>query len=251
MAIKVPEITALFWVIKLLTTALGESLSDYLVSVIDPVAAVGATFVVFAVAILVQLLTRRFHPWLYWLAVTMVAVFGTMAADVLHVALGVPYAASTIGFAAVLAVVLISWQRIEHTLDIHSIRTTRRELFYWATVSATFALGTAAGDLLATTFQLGYLGSAAVFAVAILIPYTGFRWGRWNAIGCFWFAYILTRPLGASLADWLGVGGDRGGVGLGHGTVSAVLALCVAVAVGITQAAASAAPSYGSRSQSS
>jgi len=240
MAIKVPEITALFWVTKLLTTALGESASDYLVRVIDPVLAVGATFVVFALTLVMQLITRRYHPWLYWLAVTMVAVFGTMAADVLHVALGVPYAVSTVGFAVALAAILIAWRLAQHTLDIHSISTVPREIFYWATVSATFALGTAAGDLLATELHLGYLGGSVVFAVVILIPWLGFRVGNWNAVGCFWFAYIVTRPLGASLADLFGA--DRpAGLGIGHGSVSVVLAFAVAVAVGLA---------YGFKSQS-
>ena len=235
MAIKVPEVTALFWVTKLITTALGEAASDYLVQVINPVVAVVATFLVFAAAVVAQLLARRYHPWLYWLAVTMVAVFGTMAADVLHVALGVPYLASATGFAVILAIVLVLWHRSQRTLDIHSITTTPRELFYWATVSATFALGTAAGDLFATAFHLGYLGSAGVFAVIILIPWAGFRFGHWNPIGSFWFAYILTRPLGASFADWFGMPRTVGGLGVGHGPVSLVLLVIVVILVAITQ----------------
>ncbi|AYG05044.1 hypothetical protein [Gryllotalpicola protaetiae] len=236
MAIKVPEITALFWVTKLLTTALGEAASDYLVRVIDPVIAVGATFLVFAVAIVAQLLARRYRPWLYWATVTMVAVFGTMAADVLHVALGVPYLASSVGFAVILAIVLVAWQRTECTLDMHSIHTTRRELFYWATVSATFALGTAAGDLFATVFHLGYAGATAVFALAILVPLAGFRFWHWGAVGSFWFAYILTRPLGASVADWFGMERTLGGLGIGHGPVALVLVGLTAGAVGLAQA---------------
>jgi uncharacterized membrane-anchored protein len=194
MAIKVPEITALFWITKLVTTALGEATSDWFVAVINPVVAVGITFVVFAVAIVAQLLARRYHPWLYWLAVTMVAVFGTMAADVLHVALGVPYYASSAGFAVILAIVLILWRSSQHTLDIHSITNTPRELFYWATVSATFALGTAAGDMFATYLHLGYLGSAIVFFVLILIPWGGFRLLRWNEVGSFWFGSSCWWP---------------------------------------------------------
>jgi len=234
MAIKVPEVTALFWVTKLLTTALGESLSDFLVKTIDPVVAVLATFVVFAVVIVAQLMVRRYRPWLYWLAVTMVAVFGTMAADVLHVALGVPYYASSIGFAVILAIVLVWWNRSQRTLDIHSITTTPRELFYWATVSATFALGTAAGDMFATYFHLGYLGSAVVFLVVILIPWLGYSRLHWGEVGSFWFAYILTRPLGASIADWLGVDKPLG-LGFGHGHVSIVLLAFVVVLVAVTQ----------------
>ncbi|MFC4244442.1 hypothetical protein ACFOYW_13780 [Gryllotalpicola reticulitermitis] len=236
MAIKVPEITALFWVTKLLTTALGEAASDWLVTAINPVVAVALTFVVFAAAIIAQLLARRYHPWLYWLAVTMVAVFGTMAADVLHVALGVPYYASTVGFAVILAIVLVWWRAAQHTLDIHSITTTPRELFYWATVSATFALGTAAGDMFATYFHLGYLGSAILFFVVILVPWAGFRFLHWNEVGSFWFAYILTRPLGASFADWFGMPRSNAGLGFGHGPVALVLFVAVAVLVAVIQA---------------
>jgi len=235
MAIKVPEITALFWLTKLLTTALGESASDFLVKAIDPVTAVTATFVVFAAAMAAQLLARRYRPWLYWCAVTMVAVFGTMAADVLHVALGVPYAASSLGFTVILAIVLIAWRRSQGCIDVHTVSTTPRELFYWSTVSATFALGTAAGDLLAHGLGLGYAGSIAVFAAVIAVPWAGWRFARWGAVASFWFAYIVTRPLGASIADWLGAERALGGIGLGHGRVSVVLLALVVVLVAVTQ----------------
>ena len=235
MAIKVPEITALFWVTKLATTALGEAASDWFVFAINPVIAVVITFVIFAAAVVAQLLARRYHPWLYWLAVTMVAVFGTMAADVLHVVLGVPYYASTVGFGVILAIVLILWHASQRTLDIHSVSTVPRELFYWATVSATFALGTAAGDMFATYLHLGYLGSAVVFFIVILIPWGGFRLLRWNEVGSFWFAYILTRPLGASFADWFGMPRSSAGLGFGHGPVALVLFVVVAVLVIVTQ----------------
>src|SRR5579875_3071351 len=151
---KVPEITAIFWIIKLLSTAMGESTSDFLVYQIDPHVAVVLGFLGLIVALILQFWVRRYVPWIYWLAVVMVAVFGTMAADVIHVALGVPYAASTATFALALAIIFYIWQRTEGTLSIHSINTTRRELFYWLSVSATFALGTAAGDLLAYTAHL-------------------------------------------------------------------------------------------------
>jgi uncharacterized membrane-anchored protein len=205
------------------------------VKTIDPVLAVGATFLVFAAAIAAQLLARRYRPWLYWCAVTMVAVFGTMAADVLHVALGVPYLASSIGFAVILAIVLLAWRRSQGCLDVHTVSTTPRELFYWSTVSATFALGTAAGDLLAHGFGLGYLSSIVVFAVLIVIPWAGWRYARWGAVASFWFAYIVTRPLGASVADWLGADRSLGGIGLGHGRVSVVLLALVVALVAVTQ----------------
>ncbi len=226
-ALRVPEITAYFWIAKGLSTALGESTSDYLVRVLGPVPAVGIGFVAFAVALAVQFSRRRYVAWSYWFAVVMVGIFGTMAADVVHVGFGVPYAVSTAGYAIVLAAVFVAWQRTEHTLSIHGIDTTRREVYYWATVVATFALGTAAGDLTATTLRLGYLGSVVLFAVVILIPAAGRRWLRWSPILTFWFAYVVTRPLGASVADWLGKPASVGGLGVGDGVVSVVLALLI------------------------
>ena len=155
MTAKVPAVTAWFWAVKILTTGMGEATSDYLVHTINPVIAVGIGAAGLAIALAVQFTVRRYVAALYWLAVTMVAVFGTMEADVLHVALGVPYAVSTAGFAVALAVIFAVWHAAEKTLSIHSVRTRRRELFYWAAIMATFALGTAAGDLSAYTLGLG------------------------------------------------------------------------------------------------
>ncbi|HEX5113955.1 MAG TPA: hypothetical protein VFW65_02035 [Pseudonocardiaceae bacterium] len=229
---RVPEVTAYFWIVKGLSTALGESTSDYLVRVIGPVPAVAAGFVAFVVALAVQFTQRRYRAWSYWFAVVMVGIFGTMAADVLHVGFGVPYVLSAALYAVLLAAVFWSWARTERTLSVHSIDTPRREAFYWAAVVATFALGTAAGDLTATTLHLGYFGSVVLFAVAILVPAAGYRWLRWNPILAFWFAYVLTRPLGASVADWLGKPRAATGLGVGDGPVSLVLALLIAVLVG-------------------
>ena len=231
-ASKVPEVTIAFWVIKAMTTGLGESTSDYLVHVLPPVLAVAIGGIALVLALALQFATRRYVPWVYWLAVAMVGVFGTMAADVLHVGFGIPYVASTIFFAVVLAAVFLLWHRSERTLSIHSIRTRRREAFYWAAVMATFALGTAAGDLVAVTFNLGYLAAGLLFGVIILIPAVGYRFFGLNAILAFWFAYIVTRPLGASFADWVGVSSDRGGLGVGPGVVSLVLAVLIALGVG-------------------
>ncbi|MES2169967.1 MAG: hypothetical protein V4479_04505 [Actinomycetota bacterium] len=230
-ASKVPEITVLFWIVKVLTTGMGETTSDFFVFSIDPVVAVLIGFVVFAAALTLQFAMRRYIPWVYWLAVAMVSVFGTMAADVTHIVLGVPYVVSTVVFAALLAAVFVAWFRLEHTLSIHSITTRRREAFYWATVLVTFALGTAAGDLTATTLHLGYLASGIVFAVVIAIPAIAFRWFRLNAVIAFWFAYIVTRPLGASFADWMGVSHARGGLAWGTGPVSLTLAGIIVVLV--------------------
>jgi uncharacterized membrane-anchored protein len=225
---KVPEVTAYFWIVKALTTAMGESTSDFLVHSLVPEIAVVLGGIAFVIALYVQFGKDRYVPWAYWLAVAMVGVFGTMAADVLHVGLGVPYIASTIFYAIVLAVVFRAWYLSEGTLSIHSIHTPRRELFYWAAVLATFALGTAAGDLTAVTFGLGYFGSILLFVAVIAIPAIGyFRFGM-NSILAFWFAYVVTRPIGASIADWLAVSSARGGLALGTGPVSIVLAAAIA-----------------------
>lgn len=228
---KVPEITAFFWIVKALTTGMGESTSDFLVHKLVPEIAVVLGGIVFVVAIYLQFSSDRYVPWRYWLAVAMVGVFGTMCADVLHVGLGVPYVVSTIFYAIVLAVVFRTWQRTEGTLSIHSITTERREAFYWAAVLATFALGTAAGDLTAVTFGLGFFGSGLMFAAIIAIPAIGYwRFGM-NSILAFWFAYVVTRPLGASFADWLAVSSERGGLAIGTGLVSFVLAAMIAMFV--------------------
>ncbi len=232
MLIKVPAITLLFWVIKLLTTALGESTSDYLVHHMNPVKAVLLGAAGFVVAMIAQLALRRYVAAIYWLAAIMVALFGTMCADVVHIVLGIPYLVSTIAFAVALAVIFAVWYATEHTLSIHSINTTRRELFYWATVITTFALGTATGDLTAYTFKLGFLASGILFLALFAIPAIGYALFRMNAIFAFWFAYILTRPIGASFADWTGKSRADGGIGLGNGHVSLVLALAIVALVG-------------------
>jgi uncharacterized membrane-anchored protein len=223
----VPEITAYFWVIKGLSTALGESSSDFLVRVLGPIPAVGLGFVVFVGSLVLQFSMRRYVAASYWFTVVMVGVFGTMAADVLHVGFGVPYVATSALYAILLAAVYFTWYRTEGTLSIHSIDTPRREAFYWAAVVATFALGTACGDMTAITLHLGYFFSIVLFAVVILIPAAGYRLFGWNAIFSFWFAYVITRPLGASVADWLGKPTSVTGVGLGDGWVSLVLAFAI------------------------
>lgn len=236
---KVPAITALFWVVKLLTTALGESISDYLVFSIDPYVAVGLGALGFAVALALQFRARTYNAWIYWFAVTMVAVFGTMAADVTHVVLGVPYLYSASFFAVALVAIFVLWWKVEGTLSIHSITTRRREVFYWLTVVTTFALGTATGDVTAITFHLGYFSSAVVFAV-LLAGIAAARYavvaisslGRFNdpanAVFAFWAAYVLTRPLGASVADWTGKPHSFGGLGYGDDPVAGILFLLLA-----------------------
>ena len=224
---RVPEITAYFWVIKSLSTAMGEATSDSLVHTLHPIPAVSLGFLGFVVALALQFSMRRYLAWTYWLAVVMVGVFGTMAADVLHVGFGVPYLVSSALYGVVLAAVFVGWQKTEKTLSIHSVDTPRREAFYWAAVVATFAMGTAIGDLMAVTLHLGYLNSGLLFAALIAVPAVGYRWFHWNAIFSFWFAYVVTRPLGASFADWMGKPQSVGGLGWGAGTVAIALTIVI------------------------
>lgn len=229
--LRVPEITVYFWIIKGLSTAMGEATSDYLVRVLGPIPAVLLGFVAFVIAMIIQFSAGRYVAWRYWLAVVMVGVFGTMAADVLHVGFGIPYIVSSTFYAVILAAVFVIWRMVEKTLSIHSIDSPRREVFYWLTVVATFALGTATGDLTATTFHLGYLVSAGLFAVIILIPALAFRFAHMNAVFAFWFAYVVTRPLGASIADWLGKPPSAGGIGVGDGVVALAFTVVIAAFV--------------------
>lgn len=231
MANKVPEVTVYFWIIKVLTTGMGETASDLLARVLGPVPAVGLGGLALVAALAAQFAVRRYIAWVYWTAVVMVSVFGTMAADVLHVGLGVPYTVSTPFFLVALAAVFALWYAVERTLSIHGIRTRRRETFYWAAVLATFALGTAAGDLTATT-GFGYLGSVILFAAAICVPAIVHRLGALGAVPAFWTAYVITRPLGASLADWTALGHARGGLGLGLGPVTLAWTAAIACFVG-------------------
>ncbi|MDR3470381.1 MAG: hypothetical protein P4M09_01590 [Devosia sp.] len=224
---KVAPVTVAFWIIKILSTGMGETTSDFLVRRFDPVPVVLLSGVALAAVLVLQLAVRRYDAWRYWIAVVMVSVFGTMAADVIHIVFGVPYLASTIFFAAALALILATWRKFEGSLSIHSVNTFRRELFYWATVLTTFALGTAAGDMTATTLSLGYFASGVVFACVIVVPLIGFLAFRMNAVFAFWFAYVVTRPLGASFADWMGVPPSRGGLDWGTGPVSLVLAIVI------------------------
>jgi uncharacterized membrane-anchored protein len=242
-ASKVPEVTLIFWIIKVLTTGMGETTSDFLVHILNPAVAVLIGGVLFAAALFLQFLARRYVPWVYWTAVAMVAVFGTMAADILHIGLGIPYLVSSIFFFVALLIIFALWFFREKTLSIHSIYTTRREAFYWSTVLATFALGTATGDMTATTLHLGYFASGVLFLILIVLvtimhyAATAFlgtlhRHRSRNTVMAFWLAYILTRPLGASFADWMGVSSARGGLAWGTGPVSLVLLLIIIALVG-------------------
>jgi len=232
-ASKVPEITLYFWIIKILTTGMGETTSDYLIHRVGLSNTVGLVVLVFvtgaalAGCLLVQITATAYQAPLYWLAVVMVGIFGTMSADGVHVQFGVPYIASTAFFGVALAVVFVWWNRSEGTLSIHSIRTRRRELFYWAAVLVTFALGTAAGDMTAFSLNLGFFVSGMLFTALFAIPAIGHRWFGLNGVLAFWLAYIVTRPLGASFADLFAAPRSLGGFGFGYGTVSAVLGVAI------------------------
>jgi uncharacterized membrane-anchored protein len=225
---KVPEVTLYFWIIKVLTTGMGEAASDFLTHTLNPPIAVGLGGLGLLAALAVQFRARRYVAWIYWSAVVMVSVFGTMAADVLHVGLGIPYVVSTAFFTVSLAVIFLAWYGMERTLSIHSIHTWRREAFYWLTVVTTFALGTAAGDMTAYTLKLGFLSSGLMFAVVIAVPAIAHWKLGLNPILAFWFAYIVTRPLGASFADWMAAGQGKGGLGLGYGPVTLAWTVLIA-----------------------
>jgi uncharacterized membrane-anchored protein len=236
-AAKVPEIVGLFWVLKILTTGMGEAMSDFLGGVSVPLAGAVGIFGLWY-ALRLQLRTREYRAPVYWFAVMMVAVFGTMAADGLHDGTSAPYLVTTMLYGLIVAAIFFLWYRSEGTLSIHSINTRRRELYYWAAVLATFALGTAAGDLTALSLNLGFLPSAILFAGAFAIPAVG--WWRFglNPIVAFWAAYVITRPLGASIADWLAKPPSISGLGLGDGTVSAialVLFVCLVAYTAVTK----------------
>ncbi|MFF5401276.1 hypothetical protein ACFY8K_05190 [Streptomyces misionensis] len=235
---KVPEVTAYFWIIKVLCTTVGETAADLL----NEKAGLGLTGVsvlmsaVLAVVLVAQFRTRAYRAGVYWLAVALISVVGTLISDNLTDNLGVPLETSTAVFAVVLAVVFAVWHRRERTLSIHHVDTTGRESFYWLAVLFTFALGTAAGDLVSERMDLGYWLSAVLFAAAIAaVAVAHFALGL-DAVWSFWIAYVLTRPLGASVGDYLSQPTGDGGVGLGTVVTSAlflavILALVVRLAV--------------------
>jgi uncharacterized membrane-anchored protein len=220
LAPKVPEVFVVFWMIKLLTTGIGETASDFLGS--WNLAAAGVIGVGgFVAALWWQTRAGSYHPVRYWVTVLMVAVFGTMIADGPHVALGSPYYVDALSYLTLLCALLIWWHRSEGTLSVHSIVTSRRERFYWGAVLLTFGLGTALGDTTATTLHLGYWWSVVLFGALIVVPVVAWRLGA-NAVVCFWAGYSLTRPLGASVADGLAVARSHGGLGWTTGVVTAI-----------------------------
>ena len=235
---KVPAVTIFFWVIKILATTVGETAADFLN--VNLKLGLGGTSVVMGILLLaalaVQLRSRKYVPWIYWVCVVLISVVGTLITDNLVDNLGVTLKAATLVFAGSLAAVFAAWYASERTLSIHTIYTTRRELFYWFAILFTFALGTAAGDLTAEGLGLGYANSALLFGGAIALVTLAHLVLKLNAVAAFWIAYILTRPLGASLGDLLSQPASNGGLGWGTvGTsgifLTTILALVVYVSV--------------------
>jgi uncharacterized membrane-anchored protein len=230
LAAKVPKITFLFWVIKILTTAGGEATSGYLALGNWTVGGFVETALL-VIGVIWQFRTRRYTAAAYWFLAYAIAIFGTGVADGMHVLANIPYAGTTALWALVLAAIFWLWYRSEGTLSIHSIVTRRRECYYWATVFATFALGTAVGDLTAFTLHLGLPTSGVTFFAVILIPALLWSGFKLNSVFCFWFAYVITRPLGATFADYASKPHKLTGLGFGYGLTSAVATAAVAVLV--------------------
>jgi len=229
-AAKVPEVILVFWVVKILTTAGGEATSDYL-KTYGNFGGGGIEVLVIVVGLALQFGTRRYRALAYWSLAFAIAITGTGVSDFLHLDVHIPYAGTTLLWAAVLAAIFWLWQRGEGTLSIHSITTQRREAYYWATVFATFALGTALGDFTATSLNLGYLDSGILFAIVILIP----PLARWrlglDGVAAFWMSYVVTRPLGASFADYISKPKSLSGIDFGDGPTAIAFAVAVLVVV--------------------
>ncbi|MET8179314.1 hypothetical protein [Streptomyces sp. NPDC005336] len=235
---KVPEVTVYFWIIKVLCTTVGETAADYLNDTLG-FGLTNTTYVMSALlvaALVFQFRARRYVPGIYWLSVVLISVVGTLVTDNLTDNMGVPLETTTIVFTIVLAATFALWYASEKTLSIHTIHTTRREAFYWAAILFTFALGTAAGDLTAEKLALGYWVSALMFAGLIAAVAVAHFWLGLEAVTAFWVAYVLTRPLGASLGDYMSQPSADGGLALGTMGTSAlflttILALVVYLSV--------------------
>jgi uncharacterized membrane-anchored protein len=230
---KVPEVTLYFWIIKILCTTVGETAADYLnvslgFGLTNTTYAVSA---VLAIALVFQFRLRLYIPTIYWLAVVLISVVGTLITDNLVDNLGVALITSATVFAIALAAMFAAWYASEKTLSIHTIFTTKREAFYWLTVLFTFALGTAAGDLLAEKINIGYWKSALAFGAAIGLVFFAHRVLKLNAILAFWLAYILTRPFGASIGDYLSQPRADGGLALGTTLTSVIFLLAISSVV--------------------
>jgi uncharacterized membrane-anchored protein len=227
---KVPQVTIFFWIIKILATTVGETAADFLSTGLH-FGLIVTSYVMsglFLVALIVQLTRKRYIPAIYWTVVVLISVVGTLVSDTMVDKLGIGLQTSTIIFGCILCAVFLVWWLVERTLSVHAIGTTRRELFYWAAILFTFALGTSGGDLVSEKFGLGYGVAALVFAGLIALTALAYYLFKINGVLAFWIAYILTRPLGASTGDLLSQPVANGGLGLGT-TVTSVIFLIVIV----------------------
>ena len=230
---KVPEVFLLFWVVKILATTVGETAADFLATNVG-LGLTGTSLImagITAVALAFQFRARRYVPGVYWAAVVLISIMGTLITDNLVDNFGASLWTTTIAFSAALAATFAAWFRSERTLSIHTILTSRREAFYWAAILLTFALGTSAGDLVGEKLALGYLPSAGLFGLLIALVTVAHLKGRLNAVLAFWTAYILTRPFGASMGDYLTQAPADGGLGLGANTTSGLFLVVIVAAV--------------------
>jgi uncharacterized membrane-anchored protein len=230
---RVPEVTLVFWILKILATTVGETAGD-LLSTTFKLGTVITSYVMaglLLVSLVFQFRARRYVPRIYWLVVVFISVVGTLISDNLVDNLGVPLATTTAIFTVALALVFLFWYMSERTLSVHTIFTARRELFYWGAILFTFSLGTSGGDLLSERMNVGYALSAVVFAAGIAIIYAGYRLRLIGGVLAFWLAYILTRPLGASMGDLLTQAKTDGGLGLGTVPVSALFLIIIVALV--------------------
>lgn len=226
---KVPEVTILFWIIKIMATTVGETAADFL-NVKLHFGLTGTSIVMgvlLLISLFMQIRTRKYVPWIYWIAVVLISVFGTLVTDNLVDNFGVALETTTIIFGVALLATFAAWYAREKTLSIHTIYTTKRELFYWSAILFTFALGTAAGDLVAEGMHLGYAISALAFGAVIGIITIAHYFFKLNAVLAFWIAYVLTRPFGASCGDFLSQPVANGGLGLGTVGASAIFLVTI------------------------
>ncbi|HEV2613214.1 MAG TPA: hypothetical protein VGV92_00725 [Gammaproteobacteria bacterium] len=230
---KVSQVTILFWVIKILSTTVGETTADFFSHALGSIS-IALFGTLLLIAAFIQMRFKQYVPWMYWTVIVFIAIFGTLFADGLHHA-GIPLGFTTLIFATALSLLFALWYACEKTLDVHNIHTTRREIFYWLVILFTFALGTAAGDFLAHGFQFGFMKATLVFGIImVIVPIILYR-ARVNSVVLFWASYILTRPFGASGGDLLSHPVNVGGFGWGTGTTSLIfLGMVIALIIYVT-----------------
>ncbi|MFC5700279.1 hypothetical protein ACFPVX_03200 [Cohnella faecalis] len=226
---KVPEVTIFFWIIKIMATTVGETAADFLTFNLNWGLTCTTLLVagLLCVSLVIQFRAKKYVPWIYWLTVLLISVIGTLITDNLVDNFGVPLVTTTVIFAIALLATFTVWYASEKTLSIHSIYTSKRESYYWLAILFTFALGTSAGDLLSEALDLGYWLSALLFAVLIGIVTVAYYRFKLNSVLAFWIAYILTRPLGASIGDYLSQPSDERGLGLGTTGISVIFLLTI------------------------